>query len=114
MAYRSNDFTDDHTFRLAVESMLESLLEQTDLIDSDEHEARLTPGNLTVTFESGGTYILSQQTPVYELWLSADRRAWHFVRVDGRWIERDDEDPLQDVLGKLFSAKMGMDISFEL
>ena len=112
--YRESDFADDHVFRRAVEDLLASLLVQLDAVESDEHEARLTSGNLIITFEAGGTFVLSQQTPVRELWLSANQQAWHFVRDGGVWVERDTEAPMLDTLSRLFSEKMGLATVFEL
>lgn len=112
--YRESDFADDHVFRRAVDDVLAALLVQLDAVESDEHEARLTSGNLIITFEAGGTFVLSQQTPVRELWLSANQRAWHFVRERGVWVERDSNAPMLETLSRLFSEKMGMATVFEL
>ena len=109
------DFADDSQFRLAVGEALEQLLEQVDEIDSDDLDPRLSPGNLQVVFEdTGSTFVLSQQTPTHELWLSANLTAWHFRRVDGTWLERDTGEPMLEILGKLFSDKTGLSIQFTL
>jgi frataxin-like iron-binding protein CyaY len=52
-------------------------------IDDDDVDARLSEGSLVVSFDSGGTYMLSLQTPTHELWLSANLTAWHFRRAAG-------------------------------
>ena len=109
-----NDFADENAFRIAVKDALDSLVDQVDAIDSDEHDPQLSAGNLKVTFESGGTFVLSQQPPTQELWLSANFTAWHFSRIGGVWIERDSSEPMLDVLNTLFSDKLGMEIRFSL
>ena len=109
-----HDFNDDGEFRRVVKGVLNDLLEQADDIDSDDHDPSLTDGNLKVTFEDGSTFVLSQQPPTRELWLSANFTAWHFVRSGGVWLERDNSDPLTDVLSSLFSEKLNMDIRFTL
>ncbi len=101
------DFDDDSDFRKQVEDDLRALLDQLDEFDADELDPMLTPGNLIIKFESGGTYVLSQQTPTHELWLSAEMTAWHFVREEGRWIERDSGRPMLDLLNELLSKKLG-------
>ena len=108
------DFTDENAFRRAVKTVLDTLIDQVDGIDSDDHDPQLTAGNLKVTFDSGGTFVLSQQPPTQELWLSANFTAWHFYRMDGSWLERDSSEPMLDVLSTLFSDKLGMEIRFTL
>lgn len=115
----TQDFVDDAAgeseFRGAVGALLDDLLDQVDAIEMDELDARLTEGNLAVTFEdSGAVFILSQQTPTRELWLSANLRAWHFKRSEGTWRERDTGQVMVTVLSDLFSAKVGQEIRFDL
>ncbi len=111
---RPNDFSDEGEFRRVVKGLLIGLLDQVDDIESDDHDPSLTAGNLKVVFEDGSTFVLSQQPPTRELWLSANFTAWHFVRSGGTWVERDSGDPLTDVLSSLFSEKLGMTIRFSL
>ena len=81
------DFPDDASFRTAVSGVLSSLLDQVDDIEEGEIDARLTSGNLTVHFEDlDAIFVLSQQTPTHELWLSANLTAWHFRFRDGVWV----------------------------
>ena len=110
----SGRFADDSAFRRAVESTLHELLDQVDEIDFDL-DPRLTPGNLQVVFEhDGSTFVLSQQTPTHELWLSANLTAWHFRKVGGEWVERDSGAAMLGILGELFSGKVGEPITFSL
>lgn len=107
-------FADDSAFRVTVEHVLRELLDQVDEIDFDL-DPRITPGNLQVVFEDdGSTFVLSQQTPTHELWLSANLTAWHFRLIGGEWVERDTQEPMLTVLGRLFSQKVGDDVAFSL
>jgi len=105
---------DEAVFRDAVKQVLSVLLEQVDEIDSDDHDPSLSGGNLHVGFEDGSTFILSQQPPTRELWLSANFTAWHFLKKGDTWLERDSNEPMLAVLSTLFSDKLGMDIQFKL
>lgn len=105
---------DESEFREAVKAVLSTLLEQVDDIDSDDHDPTLSGGNLHVVFEDGSTFVLSQQPPTRELWLSANFTAWHFLKKGDEWLERDSNEPMLTVLSRLFSDKMGMDIRFTL
>jgi len=104
------DLASDTEFRHAVESLLGQLLEQLDTVESDDIDAMMTPGNLILKFEEGSTFVLSQQTPTHELWLSANLTAWHFVHEGGAWVERDSGEALPGLLAHLVSGKLGMQV----
>lgn len=103
---------EEQRFRQVVAAALTDLARQIDAVDSDDLDARLTDGVLQVDFESGGVFVLSQQVPVRELWLSAFSRAWHFRWADGAWRERDTGEPLEKVLEGIFFKKLGKKATF--
>lgn len=110
-----SDFSDDTAFRHAVSDTLKGLIDALDDLESDDFEPRLTAGNLIATFEeTGETFMLSQQTPTHELWLSANLTAWHFKHHGGDWVERDTGEPMLDVLSRLFSEKLGESVRLKL
>jgi CyaY protein len=108
------EFATDLEFRAAAGDALRVLLDQIDAIDAEDVDARLSEGSLVVSFESGGTYMLSLMTPTHELWLSANLTAWHFRRSGGRWMERDTSEPMPVVLSRLFSEKLNSPVKLEL
>jgi iron donor protein CyaY len=99
---------DEPQFRQAVSATIRSLGQQIDSIDTDDLDWKLTEGVLTVEFESGGVFVLSQQVPTRELWLSAASRAWHFRSEPGGWPERDTGESMHAVLSELFTRKLGV------
>lgn len=106
-------FDSDADFRVSVGRTLQALMMQADEIDSDDLDVRYTPGNLQIVFEDvGATFVLSQQTPTHEIWLSANLTAWHFVHDDGQWTERDSGEDMLGLLGRLVSAKVGDTVVF--
>lgn len=107
------DFANETDFRHAVEALLAGMLVDLDQLETDELDPALTPGNLTLRFDSGATFILSQQTPTHELWLSANLRAWHFVREDGTWVERDSGEDMLGLLGRLVGEKLRLPVKFQ-
>ena len=110
-----SDFSSDSAFRQAVNHTLRLLMDQIDELDFDGIEPRSTPGSLMVTFEdTGDVFMLSQQTPTHELWLSANHTAWHFKHPEGAWIERDTLEPMQAVLSQLFTDKLGEPVRLTL
>ena len=101
-------------FRSFVANALEALFEQIDSLDTDDIDPVLSDGVVSCEFEQGGTFVLSQQVPVQELWLSANFKAWHF-RYDAdqaAWFERDTKEPMLPLLSKLFSDKLSMKVAF--
>jgi iron donor protein CyaY len=102
---------EESTFRQTVEAILKNLLKQLDRLDEgEEMDIKISDGVLQVDFEKGGTFVLSQQVPVRELWLSAFSRAWHFKTSGSGWSERDTGEDLNEVLSSLFSRKLGREI----
>lgn len=97
---------EESAFRLQVQAALKHLASHIDTVESDDLDWKLSEGVLTVEFESGGVFVLSQQVPVRELWLSAYSRAWHFRNIDGAWLERDTNEPMVAVLSTIFTRKL--------
>lgn len=110
----NDTLTDERAFRAEVTRTLGALLRQLDELDTDEMDARMSEGNLTVGFEQGGTFMLSQQTPTRELWLSANLKAWHFRWFRGSWVERDSHAPMGEVLERLFGEKLGIPVRLKI
>ncbi|MBC04390.1 MAG: iron donor protein CyaY [Phycisphaerae bacterium] len=105
-------FRDDGAFRRATNEVLEMLIDEIDEIEADL-DPGLKPGNLQVVFEDdGSTFVLSQQTPTHEIWLSANLTAWHFFYDGQSWVERDSGEDMLSLLAGLFSAKLGEKIVF--
>jgi iron donor protein CyaY len=94
------------SFRKLAGFRLEELLLQLDEVDFEEFEPRHIAGTLNIQFDDGSVVMLSLQTPTHELWLSANYTAWHFLCVNGTWIERDTSESMLDVLNTILSEKM--------
>jgi len=102
---------DEPKFRQVVAAAIRDLGRQIDTVDTDAFDWKLTEGVLSVEFEAGGVFVLSQQVPVRELWLSAFSRAWHFRIGESAWLERDSGQPLAAVLSELFTRKLGFAVA---
>ena len=101
---------DEPRFRQIVAAAVRDLGRQIDTLDTDAFDWKLSEGVLSVEFEEGGVFVLSQQVPVRELWLSAFSRAWHFRLGETAWTERDAGTPLAAVLSELFTRKLGFSV----
>ncbi|MSQ00992.1 MAG: iron donor protein CyaY [Myxococcales bacterium] len=105
---------DEATFRQDVARVIRDLGRQLDGVDTDAMDWKLTEGVLTVEFDGGGVFVLSQQVPTRELWLSAFSRAWHFDRREGAWLERDTRARMDAVFSELFTRRLGFAVTMGL
>ena len=101
-------------FRALVAETMESLFEQLDEVEVDDIDPVLSAGVFSCVFEfDGTTFVLSQQVPVRELWLSANRRAWHFRHDGATWAERDTGEDMLALLNRLYSEKLDHTVNFQ-
>ena len=117
-------FSDDRSFRVGVQEIYEDLLEQLEELleeietqqkrEEEPFEPVLNTGSLTISFEDGSVFMLSQQTPTHEIWLSANYTAWHFLKENNSWRERDTLKLMDQVLSKLFSEKLDLEVEIQL
>lgn len=84
---------------------LDTLTENAD----DALEAELASDILTIEFSDGTRYVLNSHRAARQIWLSAERSAWHFdyVPSSGTWIASKSGDELWNTLARLLSAKLG-------
>jgi CyaY protein len=91
---------------LAVEESLDALA-------ADEIELDVEENVLTIGFAGGDRFVLNVNGPAREIWLSANRRAWHFApRADGRYCSTAaDGEELRACLARLIGEKLGRTIA---
>ena len=112
---KQNDFLDDSSFRMGVQNVFDQLFDELEDLDSDDFEIQMQTGSFIITFEDDNSvFMLSQQTPTREIWLSANYQAWHFLRSSGTWVERDSGVALQKILQTLFSTKLSDQVDISL
>jgi iron donor protein CyaY len=110
-----NDFLDDSSFRIGVQTVFDTLFDELEDLESDDFEIQMQPGSFVITFEDDNSvFMLSQQTPTREIWLSANYQAWHFLFSSETWVERDSDISLQNILQDLFSTKLSEQVDISL
>ena len=100
-------FENDRKFCEAVGELLDQVFDAIDVLERDTIDLQLNDGGMKVSFDDGGVFLLSRQTPLHELWLSANYRAYHFQYQSKQWIERDLGHTLCDLLTRLFVEALG-------
>jgi CyaY protein len=84
----TSDTMDEPTFGQLSNAAIDRVRQVLDALDPDVVEAVLEAGVLKIAFPSGPPFVLNTQRPTREIWLAADRHAWHF-RYDGsRWLDK--------------------------
>ncbi|HEY0469828.1 MAG TPA: iron donor protein CyaY [Polyangiaceae bacterium] len=90
-------------------SSLDALMEQSD----ESLEAELASDILTIEFSDGSRYVLNSHRAARQIWLSAERSAWHFdyLASSKSWVAAKTGDELWSTLTRLLSAKLGTPVS---
>ena len=88
---------------------LQRLIASLDALTDDSVEAELASDILTIEFSDGTRYVLNSHRAARQIWLSAERSAWHFDYVLGSktWVAAKSGDELWSTLARLLSAKLG-------
>lgn len=75
----------------------------------DEFEAELANGILTMELPGGPPFVLNSHRAARQLWLAADRSAWHFdYRAgEGQWVAEKTGDELWATLKTSIEKRLG-------
>src|SRR3954470_20455489 len=101
----------EHEFEARADECLRGLeraLSEIDGIDVD-----LESGIITVEFEDGLKYIVNSHRAARQIWMAAERTAWHFDYLDGRWVAPKSKGELWATLEGVVSRKLGRAVSFK-
>jgi CyaY protein len=106
----SNDFSEQEFERMADQTL--RALERA-LGDVDGMEADLQSGILTLEFEDGTKYVVNSHRAARQIWMAAERSAWHFdFHPEGkRWVAAKTGDELQATLERVIGRKLCRSIS---
>jgi CyaY protein len=92
---------------------LQALIAGLDAIESDEVEAELASDILTIEFSDGTRYVLNSHRAARQIWLSAERAAWHFDFLPAKksWVAAKTGDELWATVTRLLSEKLHQTIT---
>jgi CyaY protein len=87
---------------------LRALVEAFDSLDADTLEAELANDILTLEFTDGARYVVNSHRAARQIWMAADRNAWHFDwNADkGAWIAHKTGDELWTTLSRVVGEKL--------
>jgi CyaY protein len=91
---------------------LKSLVKAFDALDTDGIEAELASDILTLEFNDGTRYVLNSHRAARQIWMAADRSAWHFDwdSEKQRWFASKTSDELWATVQRVVQAKLGRPI----
>jgi CyaY protein len=91
---------------------LRALVDALDALDSDALEAELANDILTLEFADGARYVVNSHRAARQIWMAADRTAWHFDWSSDKsaWIAHKTGDELWSTLGRVVGDKLGKPI----
>ena len=80
---------------------------------TDELFAELAGDVLTIDFEDETRFVINSHSAARQIWLAADRSAWHFDPHDeGRWLDRRTGSELWETVQGLLTKKLGRSVAF--
>lgn len=82
--------------------------------DLDGVEADFTGDVLTLEFDDDSVFVINSHRAAREIWMSANRSAWHFgyAETDDVWRENKEGHELRPLLARLVGEKTGQKIEF--
>lgn len=85
------------------------LLEALDRLDSAEVEAELESDILSVEFSDGTKYVINSHRAARQIWMAAERSAWHFDWDEGSqtWVASKSGDELWATVARVVGNKLG-------
>ena len=93
---------------------LEKLLEAIDALETEQLEAEFESGIVTLEFSDGTRYVINSHRAARQIWMAAERSAWHFDWDPQRsqWIAEKTQDELWQTLKAAITRKLGHSIQF--
>lgn len=82
---------------------------------SDELFAELAGDVLTIEFEDRTRYVANSHLAARQIWLAAERSAWHFdyVPAADRWLDRKSRAELWATVESVLARKLGRNVKLE-
>lgn len=101
--------TAEADFEKAADVTLRSLRDQLDALELDA-EVELSMGIVSIEFPDGAKYIVNSHRAARQIWLAAERTAWHFDPVGSSWVAAKTNEELFATLSEVLKKKLGRDV----
>ncbi len=75
--------------------------------EHDSLDVELAGDVLTLVFADGTRYVINAHSAARQIWMAADKSAWHFDWDGARWVAGRTGDELMSTLANVVSHKLG-------
>ena len=83
-------------------------------LEHDDLDVDLAGDVLTIEFSDGTSFIINAHSAAGQIWMAANRSAWHFdYRDDERWVAAKTGDELFATVSREVAAKLGTPVELE-
>lgn len=97
-------------FEKQSDAALVSLRDALDALDLNA-EIELSMGILSIEFPDGAKYIINSHRAAGQIWMAAERSAWHFdPTADGRWVASKSGDEMWAAVAGVLTKKLGKEV----
>jgi CyaY protein len=81
-------------------------------LEHDELDVQLAADVLTIAFGDGTRYVINAHSAAGQIWMAADKHAWHFDpdTLRDRWVAAKGGDELMATVARTVGAKLGLEI----
>lgn len=93
----------------AAQVALRTLIDALDALPGDDFEAELANDIVTLEFSDGTKYVINSHRAARQIWMAAERTAWHFDHdpATGAWRAAKTGDELLPTVERVLSKKLG-------
>jgi CyaY protein len=92
---------------------LRALVHALDELELSGVECELSSDILTLELDGGARYVLNSHRAARQIWMAAERSAWHFDWEPARsaWIAKKTGDELWSTLSRVLTSKLGQPVT---
>jgi CyaY protein len=92
---------------------LAALVRALDALDVGGIQPELEGDVLTVEFEDGARCVINSHRAARQIWMAAERSAWHFdfVPEGARWVAKKNGDELWSTLARVLSKRLSRPVT---
>lgn len=91
---------------------LRALVDALDALELPSVECELSSDILTIELSDGGRYVVNSHRAARQIWMAAERSAWHFDWDAERsaWVAKKSGDELWSTLSRVLAQKLGQPV----
>lgn len=99
----------ERDFEAAADKTLNAMARALDAFEGDL-EVELSMGILSIELPDGTKYVVNSHRAAKQIWMAAERTAWHFDLEGGEWRAKKSGDELWSTVAATLSKKLGRPI----